>query len=202
MIASGTITIASSNIIVQTEGAAASDDLDTINGGVANQELIISISDSAKNVVLKHQTGNIFNPLGVDITIDNTSDKISLLYDGTNWVVMSLQGLVPLYGSSPLTSIGQTKMPVKDTIFKNFIRKYGVFTGDIPVSGNIVFAEAFPNAALGAYITVGDYGGGNSYITRITKNTLTTSGFTYRTDALGGSGVGNNAQYYWEAWGY
>jgi len=49
-IASGTITIASSNIIVQTEGAAASDDLDTINGGVANQELIISISDSAKNV--------------------------------------------------------------------------------------------------------------------------------------------------------
>lgn len=79
-IASGAITATSSYMIVDTEAAGATDDLDTINGGVDGMRLTIRAADSARTVVVKDGT-NIKGP--GDVTLDNREDTCSLIYDGT-----------------------------------------------------------------------------------------------------------------------
>ena len=55
-ISSGAITVTSSYVRVLTEGSASSDDLDTINGGVAGQVLYLHQQLSTKDVTLKDGT--------------------------------------------------------------------------------------------------------------------------------------------------
>lgn len=80
-ISSGAITVTGSNHTVDTEADAATDDLDTINGGTDGQVLYLRSEDSARDVVLKHNTGNIVTPFGVDYTLDATNKAVSLRYD-------------------------------------------------------------------------------------------------------------------------
>lgn len=87
-IATGAVTIVQSQHTIDTEDDAATDDLDTINGGTKGQVLIISTADSARDVVLKHGTGNIITPNGADITLYTTNDRATLQYDGTNWLFL------------------------------------------------------------------------------------------------------------------
>ncbi len=75
--------------VLDTQAAAATDDLVTINGGVEGACLSIQIANSARNVVIK-TTGNIVTPNGMDITLDVTSDKVWLEYNGSAWVVTSV----------------------------------------------------------------------------------------------------------------
>lgn len=77
-IASGVITITSCFHKVDTESAAASDDLDTINGCLDGQILTIRAANSARTVVLKDGTGNL--KLAGDCTLDNEEDTITLIY--------------------------------------------------------------------------------------------------------------------------
>jgi hypothetical protein len=88
-IATGAITVTQSQHTVDTESDAATDDLDTINGGNTGQILILSTANSARDVVLKNATGNIICPESIDITLGVTNDKAVLQYDGTNWIVLS-----------------------------------------------------------------------------------------------------------------
>lgn len=82
-IAAGVITCTGAvDIAVDTEGAAASDDLDTINGTVAGQLVILRAVSSARTVVVKDSTGNI--RLAGDFSLDNSDDRIVLRSDGTN----------------------------------------------------------------------------------------------------------------------
>ena len=92
VIASGALTItgtvASANknlsrINVDTEGAAATDDLDTITGGVSGDILILAAANSTRTVVCKDGTGNM--SLAGDFSMDNTQDRIVLMYEGTTW---------------------------------------------------------------------------------------------------------------------
>jgi len=83
-IAVGAITITGSYHTVDTEGDGATDDLDTINGGVIGDLLILQAANDARSIVIKDGTGNIFMP--ADMTLDNTEDVEMLLFDGTNWV--------------------------------------------------------------------------------------------------------------------
>jgi hypothetical protein len=87
-ISSGAITITDSRHTIDTESDAATDNLETISGGTAGQILVISTADSARDVVLKHGTGNIITPYSTDITLYSTSDRATLEYDGTNWTVL------------------------------------------------------------------------------------------------------------------
>lgn len=82
-IASGVITATGSNHTVDTEGAGASDDLDTINGGLDGRILTISAANDARTVVAKDGTGNLL--LAGDFTMDNSADTLTLQYRGTNW---------------------------------------------------------------------------------------------------------------------
>ena len=88
-IAAGVITRTQSYHTVDTQADAASDDLDTINGGKDGDLLIICAANSARTVVAKDATGNL--ALAGDFTMDNGNDTLMLIYDGisTNWLEVS-----------------------------------------------------------------------------------------------------------------
>jgi hypothetical protein len=101
-IATGVIIITNGGSIyaVDTEGSAATDDLDTINGGNQGQFIILGNTNAARSVVLKHNTGNIFNPGGINITLSATTDRVTLTYDSTlaKWIVIGVNSV----GATPV----------------------------------------------------------------------------------------------------
>lgn len=88
-LASDAITVTGTYHLVDTEGAAATDDLVTINGGVDGQLLYLATLTSARDVVIKHATGNIF--CGADRTLNTLADRICLQRRGTAWHMVSFQ---------------------------------------------------------------------------------------------------------------
>jgi len=85
------LTNSASNYLIDTEAAAATDNLDTINGGAAEQMIVVGSVDDAKDVVLRHNVGNIWNPAKLDITLGLTTDKVELLYSSalSKWIVVA-----------------------------------------------------------------------------------------------------------------
>jgi hypothetical protein len=67
-----------SAITVDTEGAAASDDLDTINGGRDGLLLILRAANTARTVVVKNGTGNIV--LVDDVSLSDNTTLLWLVY--------------------------------------------------------------------------------------------------------------------------
>ena len=88
-IATGAVTYSNSYMRLDTESAAASDDLDTVSGGNVGDMLIIQSTANARNVVLKDGTGNLALQGNIDFTLDDTSDKIILVKNSTNWEEVS-----------------------------------------------------------------------------------------------------------------
>lgn len=97
-IATGIVTLSnnSSSYVLDTEGAAATDDLVTINGGQDGQIIFIKSTADARNIILKHATGNIFSPQYInaatrDITLELATDFVMLRYNSTlaYWIVVS-----------------------------------------------------------------------------------------------------------------
>lgn len=92
-IATGAVTVAANAeapIVTQpidTEGAAATDDLDTVSGIRNGQIVILSCVSGARVVTVKDGSGNL--RLSGDFVLDNTDDRIALLSDGTNLVELT-----------------------------------------------------------------------------------------------------------------
>jgi hypothetical protein len=91
-----TLTIASDAITVtgggryfiDTEGAAATDNLSTINGGNVGDIVILSDVSSARDVTIKNGTGNI--SCGADRTNTALTDMIMLMkYNSSSWVMLT-----------------------------------------------------------------------------------------------------------------
>ena len=84
-IASGVITAPSGVkfITVDTEGAAASDDLDTISGGGAGDTLLIKAASDARTIVAKDGTGNL--QLAGDFSLSDSDDSLFLFWNGAQW---------------------------------------------------------------------------------------------------------------------
>lgn len=84
-ISSGVISITQSYHTIDTEGGAASDDVDTINdnGFPEATLLVLRASSSLRTVVLKDGTGNL--RLAGDCTLDNNDDTITLIGTGAVW---------------------------------------------------------------------------------------------------------------------
>ncbi len=91
-IASGVITVSTSYHKVETQGAAATDDLDTINGGSEGDVLFLSPENNAHTVVVKNGTGNIKVGSGADFTMDDIEDAIALVKIGALWFTLELGG--------------------------------------------------------------------------------------------------------------
>jgi len=122
-IASGVITITGAGVSIanrqtrlriDTESAAASDDLDTINGGLDGDILILQTIVSTRDVVVKDNTGNIL--CGSNVTLGTTSDRLVLLYDGglSKWVQLARS----IGGAFQITSAG-TDYATKAYILRN-----------------------------------------------------------------------------------
>jgi len=80
----GAITVTQVYHRIDTESNAASDDLDTINGGSAGQLLVIRPENGSRTVVVKHNTGNIWMLGGDDLDLDDITDHLLFVYDATN----------------------------------------------------------------------------------------------------------------------
>jgi len=91
-IASGAITVTQSYHIVDTEGDAGTDDLDTINGGVDGMRLVLRSADNARDVtVVQDVAKNIRLDAPGNFTLDFRADRIELMYDAdlSLWVELS-----------------------------------------------------------------------------------------------------------------
>jgi len=149
-IASGVVTLTGNYHKVETEGAGASDDLTTINGGATGQVLLLQSVADARNVVIKHGTGNIYCVGAKDITLDVNYEIAVLVYDNgnTRWVAgkfpagYSLVGTltgggtivtggftltVPATGTAALLAVANVFTADQSIIDKNFI--FGTTTG-------------------------------------------------------------------------
>ncbi|WP_172751207.1 hypothetical protein [Ensifer sp. LCM 4579] len=91
-IATGVATLSSlgryGHYFIDTEGGAATDDLDTITDTDARRGdvIILSTFSSARDVVVKNGTGNIV--CGADRTLSHANDRIGLQFNGTSWVML------------------------------------------------------------------------------------------------------------------
>ena len=88
----GAITVIDSYHRVDTYLDASTDNLDTINGGVIGQLLILRTENNARDVTIRDEVGNIKLVGGVDFTLDNMYDKITFIYDthgGGYWIELS-----------------------------------------------------------------------------------------------------------------
>ena len=86
-IATGAITVTEPFHTVDTEAAAATDNLDTISGGSTGMLVVFKAASSARDVVFT-EAGNI-KLAGGTFTLDNIEDTIALIYNGTNWLEVS-----------------------------------------------------------------------------------------------------------------
>lgn len=82
-ISSGVITVTRSYHEVDTEGDAANDDLDTINGGTTGMICTFKSAASGRDINFKDATGNIRLPSLR--ALNHTQDTITLIYDGAGW---------------------------------------------------------------------------------------------------------------------
>lgn len=106
-IASGAITITGGNHTVDTEGDAASDDLETITGLADGEILFITAADASREVVIKHGSGNIRLNGGIDFALDNLEKGV--LFIGTPSYVIGVGVPVSVgAGSGTVTSVGLT----------------------------------------------------------------------------------------------
>lgn len=87
-LASDTLALAVANmtryVVVDTEGAAATDNLSTISGGSDGQVLYLIAANAGRVITAKHNVGNIKFSAGTDWVL--SADKVTkLFYNGSNW---------------------------------------------------------------------------------------------------------------------
>ena len=87
--AAGAITATASHMVIDTFGGAATDNLDTINGGVNGAILIVRSTDSARDPTLRDGVGNLVMEGAVDFTLTNSRDTITFIYLAVGWLELS-----------------------------------------------------------------------------------------------------------------
>jgi hypothetical protein len=94
-ISGGSITVTGNRHIVDTESAAASDSLDTINGGAAGLITLLRIANDGRNVTIT-QAGNILTQTGGSVTLDITGQVAILVYDAglSKWLCLTTAGFI------------------------------------------------------------------------------------------------------------
>lgn len=83
-IAAGVVTATQTYHTIDTEADAATDDLDTINGGSEGDIVILRTTTTARVVTVKDGTGNIL--IEGDFVLTNSQDTITLLHNGSFWI--------------------------------------------------------------------------------------------------------------------
>ena len=97
-IAGGVVTVTQTQHLIDTEGAAASDDLDTVTGGEAYPVLILRPASGARTVTLKHGTGNLSCELQQNVSLADVTDVAMLVWNGTGYTVTAYSTIAPTGG--------------------------------------------------------------------------------------------------------
>jgi len=86
-IASGVVTAQRNTrfLSVDTEAAAASDNLDTINGGYAGQIIVVKTQIDSRDVTCT-SSGNLRLSVGSTVVLGNTLDTLTLMFNGGQWM--------------------------------------------------------------------------------------------------------------------
>lgn len=89
-ISSNAITRTSSYHQIDTEGLAATDDLETISGGSAGDVLYLNSANNARVITIKHNVGNIKTISNTDYVLDARRKVVQLFYNlGENaWILL------------------------------------------------------------------------------------------------------------------
>jgi hypothetical protein len=83
-IASGAVTATRSHHAIDTESAASTDNLDTINGGVDGDILVLKSVTGSRDTTLRDGNDNL--KLAGNFTLTSSFDRIGLIYRSGNWV--------------------------------------------------------------------------------------------------------------------
>tara|TARA_Y100000034_G_scaffold123582_1_gene170514 strand:- start:12 stop:398 length:387 start_codon:yes stop_codon:yes gene_type:complete len=82
-ISGGVVTVSRSYHEIDTEGNAANDNLDTINGGVQGMIVTFKTASSNRDINFMDGTGNI--SCNGNRQLNHYQDTITLIYDGAGW---------------------------------------------------------------------------------------------------------------------
>lgn len=85
-IASGAVALAGPWVrllIVDTQGGAATDDLDTISGGTVGQVVTVRTAANARDVTARDGIDNLM--LAGNMTLDNNDDTLTVVWTGNGW---------------------------------------------------------------------------------------------------------------------
>lgn len=171
-IATGVVTATRSYHAIDTEGAAATDDLDTVTAGTGLEEgaiLTLRAANVAHVVTAKDTTGNLL--LNGDFAFSATDRTLTLLYDGTNWrelgrsVETSIAGAMTLLhsGSGTDSTVGATNVDTyalasqltdKDTLYISMtLRSTGAAATIVPtiINSTDTATLATPTSINNAY---------------------------------------------------
>lgn len=107
-VASGAITVTQGVHRVETEASAATDDLDTISGGVAGQFIKLAAVAGTRITRIRHGVGNIEVPLTMDVVLDSSRRFVELYYDGSIWYVLDADGWITNELAAPAASVTLT----------------------------------------------------------------------------------------------
>lgn len=138
-ISSGAITYSGAYMVIDTEGAASSDDLDTINGGTTGDVVKIRTTVNGRDVNIKSSTGNILLPNDVDARLSRSDNVIELILIGSFWVQVS-RSTTDDFAFSKTTN-GYTYLS------NGMILQWGEYDRSVSTGGSvdITFPTTFPN---------------------------------------------------------
>ena len=91
-ISAGEVTKTRAHHTIDTEADAATDDLVTISGGTEGEIILIRPSSGSRTVVLKHNTGNIWSPMFMDVSMLDADSYVLLAYSGSKWCIIGAGG--------------------------------------------------------------------------------------------------------------
>ncbi len=111
-IATGKITITKSRHKVDTQGAAATDNLDEIDNDGEGDFLVISSVSAARVVTIRHGANNILMKSGNDLVLDDPNREVMFISDGTNWHELAAEGAL-----MAVEPINTTAVPVRKFTF-------------------------------------------------------------------------------------
>lgn len=114
-ISGGVVTKTANLHKIDTEGAASSDALDTINGGADGDVLILSLVAAARQVTITNAVGNIYCAGGTAITLATDNDFVLLIYSA------ALSGWRALGGGKRAESVQTKTAAYTATIYDDVI---------------------------------------------------------------------------------
>jgi hypothetical protein len=164
-VAGGILTLpnSASEYQVDTEGGAATDDLDTINGTVAGQIVVFAIANNARITTFKHGTGNLKMQSSIDFIPTDVNSRIVFIGDGTNLCEISRSSAGALGPQLLQTSVfsGATEVIFTNpSIFSSQFSRI-VFEFELAVATNAVHMSARFSTDGGASYIAANYTGVN-----------------------------------------